>query len=239
MASSPLYWSSEACSARAVRFGRFLVSWRKRCGWSQYELPKWADAAGFVGPAIGNISQLERGRVVTPTMGLFASLAEANRRLAARDFSGVTERRLLDRLESGVPVFDANGVPWGFQEFVSAMHLPSVVSGEIWEESGGNLHPAPELTDAELQRVNAELAAGFSEVQRTIRPLSRALRMASNAAPPSEREVYEDALATGGYEMEELKRLWDAEAGQWAPLVWLATLRQQIEVPAGRAQADS
>lgn len=223
MSSSPSYWSGEACTARAERFGRFLVAWRKRCRWSQYEIPRWSDAGDFVGPAIGTVSQLERGRIATPTMALFAGLAEVNRRLVERDFTGISTRKLLDRLEHGVPVLDADGQPWGFDQFVRAFHLPDQVSGEIWDATGTQ-RPAPVITVAELARVNTTLADGFREWSAANKPLSRALRTAGMAAPPSEREAYEDALGGLGYDPKTLGRLWDAEAGDWAPLVWWRSL---------------
>lgn len=224
MVSSPSYWSSDAAIARAERFGRFLLAWRKRCGWSQYEFPRWAKAADFVGPATGSVSQLERGTVKTPTMELFAGLAELNRRLVEQDWSGITDRRLLDRVKAGVPVFDASGLPWGFHEFVSAFHLPHQVTGEIWDASGGT--PAPTLTREDLERVNHTLATGFRELSREVRPLSKALQLAGKAAPPAEREAYEDALGGLGYDHQTLQRLWDSDAAQWAPLVWWETLQQ-------------
>lgn len=228
MASSlPAYWSSEACAARATRFGRFLVIWRSRCKWSQYEIPKWADAAGFVGPAVGTVSQLERGRVSTPTMALFAALAEVNRRLVAGDFSGVVNGRLMERLKGGVPVVDRAGNPWGFHQFVSAFHVPDQVDGEIWEASGASSKPAPAVTAEELERVNNRLADGFRAIATQLKPLSRALRIAGMVAPPGEREAYEEALGGLGYEKKTLERLWDSEAGDWAPLVWLQTLEHQ------------
>lgn len=226
MVSNPAYWSADASAARAARFGRFLVLWRKRCGWSQYEIPRWAEQAGFIGPAIGTVSQLERGKVQTPTMGLFASLAEINRRLVAQDFSGVSDRRTLDRIQKGVAIVDDAGNPWGFHEFVAAFHLPYQVSGEVWEASGAG-KPAPLLTTAELQRVNETLATGFRELSREVRPLSKALQLAGKAAPPAEREAYEDALGGLGYDKPTLQRLWDGDAGQWAPLAWWETLQQE------------
>ena len=226
MVSNPDYWSSEAVTARAARFGRFLVLWRKRCRWSQYEIPKWSEACGFVGPAIGTVSQIERGRVQTPTMGLFAGLAEVNKRLVELDFSGVTDRKLLGRLQRGVPVLDGEDQPWGFFEFVSAFHLPHQVDGELWEASGIET-PAPALTTAELNRVNEVLATGFRELLSEVRPLSRALQLASRAAPATERAAYEDALGGLGYERKTLEELWDSEAGEWAPLVWWARLMQE------------
>lgn len=224
--SNPAYWSTEASAARAERFGLFLVAWRKRCGWTQYEIPQWATAAGFVGPAIGTVSQIERGKIATPTMGLFAGLAEVNARLVAQDFSGISSRKLLDRVKKGVPVTDAAGDPWGFHEFVSAFHLPHQVSGEIWEAAAAR-HPAPKLTADELERVNATLAAGFRELLQTTKPLSRALKLATMVAPPPERDAYEEALGGIGYSHEALQRLWDGQAGQWAPLVWWEKLLKE------------
>lgn len=223
----PSYWSADAASARAARFGRFLLAWRSRAGWTQYELPKWAKAAGFIGPAVGSVSQLENGAIKTPSMGLFASLAEVNRRLVDGDFSGVKDRRLLERLQKGVPVLDAAGRPWGFDEFVKAFHLPDQVSGEIWDSSGGRNAMAPELNAAELERVNSTLSGGFRQLVQDVKPLSRALTMAAKAAPPAEREAFEEALTGLGYSVERLAGLWDPAAGEWAPLVWWSAMHRQ------------
>lgn len=204
-----------------------MVIWRHRNGWSQYEIPKWADAAGFVGPAIGTVSQLERGRVTTPTMSLFAGLAEANRRLAAGDFSGVTSRKLMDRLKGGIPVVDRTGHPWAFHEFVSAFHLPDQVNGELWEASAANHKVKPELTAEELERVNSTLHTGFAALVEEVRPRSRALHLAGKVAPAGDRrDEFEDALSGMGYTAETLLPLWDAAAGEWAPLVWWGQLRR-------------
>jgi len=223
--STANYWSKEASKRRAVRFGQFLVAWRRRCGWSQYELPRWGKLAGFVSPSNGAVSGLENGETDSPRMSLFAGLAEANRRIAAQEFDGVTDRKLLDRLKAAVPVLDANGRPWEFQEFVAAFHLPHVVSGEIWEASAGPRTQAPELTDDELARVNEVLHSGFLEFARTHKPLNRALLLARQVAPPDQREAYEDALSGSGYSRDVLQQLWDEQAGEWAPLVWLGSLR--------------
>lgn len=222
--TSPSYWSIENCQDRARRFGQMLIAWRKRCGYAQADIPRWADVCGFVGPAIGTVSQLERGRVTTPTMALFAGLAEVNRRMAEQDWSGLTSRRMLDRISGGVPILSASGQPWGFHEFVNAFHLPHLVDGELWESLADADAPPPELTDAELERVNHALHLGFRELVREGISLSAALQLAGRAAPPSEREAYERALGGFGYERSELQRLWDGQAGEWSPLVWWQAL---------------
>lgn len=224
--STANYWSREAGRRRAVRFGKFLVAWRTRCGWTQYELPRWGKASGFVAPSNGAMSGLENGETESPRMALFAGLAEANRRIAAHEFEGVTDRKLLDRLRAAVPVLDATGRPWEFHEFVAAFHMPHMVSGELWEASGAPQTEAPSLSDEDLARVNEELHGGFLELARTIRPLNRALLLARNAAPPDQRDAYVDALSGMGYDREALQQLWDQEAGKWAPLVWLGSLRE-------------
>lgn len=222
---SDSYWSDEQAQRRAERFGHLMHAWRVRCGWTQYELPRWGKAAGFVSPSTGTMGQLERGVAKNPHMRLFAGLAEANRRLAEQDFTGVQDRKLLERLRSGVPVLDAAGEPWSFPQFVEAYHLPHQVSGEIWDASGSSSTPRPELTAEELQRVNDALAEGFLELARQIKPITKALLQAVRVAPPAERIAYEAALSGDGYDVETLGRLWDQQAGQWAPLVWLKQLQ--------------
>ncbi len=230
VATSPSYWSIENCQDRARRFGQLLIAWRKRCGYAQADIPKWADICGFVGPAIGTVSQLERGRVTTPTMGLFAGLAEVNRRLAEQDWSGLTKRQMIDRISAGVPILSASGRPWGFHEFVNAFHLPHLVDGELWESITAAA-PAPVLTDEELDRVNRTLQQGYRALVRGGQSPSAALQMASRLAPPGERPAYERALGVFGYEREELQPLWDGQAGEWAPLVWWQQLMETEQPP--------
>lgn len=225
--TTPSYWSTQNCQARAAQFGKLLIAWRNRCGYAQADIPKWADICGFVGPAIGTVSQLERGRVTTPTMGLFAGLAEVNRRLVEQDWSGLTSRRLLDRISGGVPITDATGRPWEFHDFCNAFHLPHLVSGELWDAINSAKAAPPELTDEELERVNTTLHQGYRSMVRRGVPPSTALHMASRFAPPGERPAYERALGVFGYEAEELQSLWDAEHGEWAPLIWWQQLQDQ------------
>lgn len=220
MTATPSYWSVENCQARAVRFGKLLIAWRNRCSYAQADVPRWADQCGFVGPAIGTVSQLERGRVTTPTMGLFAGLAEVNRRLAVQDWSGITSNKMLDRISRGVPILDATGRPWEFHDFVNAFHLPHLVSGELWDTVSSAAAAPPELSDGELERVNSTLQDGYRLLVRKGMAPSAVLNSASRLAPPGERPAYERALTVIGYEREELQRLWDGEAREWAPLVW-------------------
>lgn len=223
MVSLPSYWSSEAATARAERFGRFLLVWRLRCGWTQYELPAWGRACGFVCPAIGTMSQLERGTVKTPQMALFAGLAEANSRLAAEDFTGITDGRLKERIKAGVAITNAAGAAWGFDDFAHAFHLPHLVNGELWEASSNRNLPAPELTDAELERVNDQLRNGLALLRQQVG--AKALKLAVAAAPPDQRDNYGDALFFG-YDRETLELLWDPAGGEWSPLQWLSKLNE-------------
>ena len=219
------YWDDARQAERSARFGRFMTVWRKRCGWSQYVLPRWGEDSGFHTPSTGAISGIENGKAKNPEMKLFAGLAEVNRRLVEQDLSGISSRDLKDRIAKGVPVLDRDGKPWQCQQFVEAFHFPHLASGEIWDASGSSSTAAPELTDAELARVNDTIHEALLRLAREVRPLTTALNLATKLAPADQQDGYRDALSGVGYTREALQQLWDQEAGEWAPLVWAKSLR--------------
>ena len=70
------------------------------------------------------------------------------------------------------------------------------------------------------------LIDGFHAFAKTEGLRSKALGVAGKASPPSERIEYEDTLLFG-YTAEQLSKLWDSDAGEWAPLLWLASVQRE------------
>mgnify|MGYP006278133421 CR=1 FL=1 len=223
--SSPAYWGIAATSERAERFGRLLRVWRERSGWSQNVVFVACRALGFEGPSRATVSDLEVGRCQAPGMYLFAAYAALNQLLAGGDLKVVTDPTVRRRLRDGLVVTDAAGTPWGVEEFLAAYHFPHRATGELWEASGSGA-PAPAVTAELVDRVNRQVAEAFQELSRDIRPRHEALRQACSVAPPEHRPAYEDALLGYGFEVEQLQGLWDGQARDWLPLVWLEKWRK-------------
>jgi len=100
-----------------IAFGQMLKSWRLQMGWTQYTACDWAKIAGFEVISYGNLSILEQGTAGELRHKAFLQLGELNRRIAERDFSGVTDRRLLDRLAASFPLGDASHPVWDEVQF--------------------------------------------------------------------------------------------------------------------------
>jgi hypothetical protein len=52
-----------------------------------------------------------------PKPPFFMALGMFNQAVAERDFAGVTDRRLMDRLRAGQPICHEDGVPWNAMDF--------------------------------------------------------------------------------------------------------------------------
>ena len=52
----------ERQEANRTGFGRMLLNWRRRNGWTQYTACSWADEAGFDTISYGNLSVIEQGK---------------------------------------------------------------------------------------------------------------------------------------------------------------------------------
>ena len=87
-------------------FGRMLRRWRELNNWTQYTAYKWAKEAGFEVMAPSTLSVFENGKAPKPRPESFFALAEVNRRLAAKDFSGVRTRALKDLISQAKPLMD-------------------------------------------------------------------------------------------------------------------------------------
>ena len=97
--------------------GPVIKAWFKANDWPQSVSEGLARAKGWTaGPWASQISICMAGRL-TPKPNFFLSLGMFNQAVAERDFVGVTDRRLMDRLKAGQPICHEDGVPWDAMDF--------------------------------------------------------------------------------------------------------------------------
>ena len=101
------------------RFGRTLTAWCNHNGWIHSTLHEWGEQAGFPAVRDSSFNKLQNAKTDQPQPLTFIQLALANARVADADYSGVTDRRLKDRLKDSKPICDADGTPWRATEFFS------------------------------------------------------------------------------------------------------------------------
>jgi hypothetical protein len=106
-------------AASRVAFGRMLLNWRRRNGWSQYTACTWAEAIGEPKLAIsyGNLSVIEQGKAGELRQRAFWQLWELNRRIASGDWGRFRDGELRQKLEAAIPLGDADCPVWGPLEF--------------------------------------------------------------------------------------------------------------------------
>jgi transcriptional regulator with XRE-family HTH domain len=203
-------WDLKAC---ALQFGRDLRRWRRRCGWAQDTSMVWGKAAQIPHVFSSTWSQLERGLMSTPGPKVFLSLADQNRRIAAGDFAGVTDRNLMNRLRGAMPVAHEDGEPWDAADYYACY-----IGLLAWP------HPAvepPTITPDDASRWSHELRALFrstadelklSPVEATVQVLERG---------PEDRQEREQLqrvlLGFDDFSAAELLDLWreDGDTGSF------------------------
>jgi transcriptional regulator with XRE-family HTH domain len=112
-------YDAELQEIAAARFGEMLRRWREQQGWTQYTAYKWAKSAGFVAMAPSTLSVMENGKAPKPRPETFFALAEIQRRLAMREFDGITDPALAQLVETAQPLRGDDGRVWGPAEFWS------------------------------------------------------------------------------------------------------------------------
>jgi transcriptional regulator with XRE-family HTH domain len=200
------------------QFGRMLRRWRELNNWTQYTAYKWAQEAGFEVMAPSTLSVFENGKAPKPRPESFFALAEVNRRLAAKDFSGVRTRALKDLISQAQPLVDNEGRLWGPAEFWSC-HLGLLAVPTAYQAPV--LPTQPELDGAEAARLSEEWRGQLVQIaKQNGMGVMDALGSAAKAAPAKQRQAFQAVLA--GFETyapEQLAGLWDGEA--WLPQRWL------------------
>ena len=106
--------------------GPVIKAWFKANEWPQSVSEGLARAKGWeIGPWASQISICMSGRL-QPKPPFFVALGMFNQAIAERDFVGVTDRRLMDRLRAGEPIVHDDcctgwrcqaGTPWDAMDF--------------------------------------------------------------------------------------------------------------------------
>jgi transcriptional regulator with XRE-family HTH domain len=207
------------------QFGRMLRRWRELNNWTQYTAYKWARESGFEVMAPSTLSVFENGKAPKPRPESFFALAEINRRLAAKDFSGLRTRTLKDLVSQAQPLVDDDGRLWGPADFWSC-HLGLLPVPTAYQTPA--LPEQPELDGSEANRLSEQWRSQLVQVAKQHRiGVMEALSSAAKVAPAKQRQAFQAVLAGfETYSPEQLQGLWDGEA--WLPQRWLEAWSSQI-----------
>lgn len=144
--------------AARQRFGRTLTAWCNRNGWIHSTLHEWGEQAGFPAVRDSSFNKLQNAKTDQPQPLTFIQLALANARVAEGDYSGVSDRRLKDRLKDSQPITDANGRPWRATEFFS--HFIGELEPPEWLQQ-----PEP-LSEEAAKALSAEHQGRFEAIAK-------------------------------------------------------------------------
>jgi hypothetical protein len=95
---------------------------------------------------------------LTPKPNFFRGLGQFNQAVAERDFVGVKDRRLMDRLKQGVPVTHPNGVPWTASDFFAAYLGALEAPAELLAP------PEPQLTQEMVDQWSDQIRVAFRQL---------------------------------------------------------------------------
>ncbi len=207
-----LDWQDE--SRRA--FGKMLLNWRRRNGWTQYTACEWGSEAGFEVISYGNLSVIEQGKAGELRQKAFFQLEELNRRLAEQDWGTLKSQRIKDLLKDAEPLTGDDGQRWDAVDFwrcyIGYAPVPKAYQSL----------PAPTLTAKRIE----ELATGWRQrVRRLIKERGldamETLEQIVAAAPAEQQKRFREVL-TGldDYSPAEMGQLW-VEGELFQPAQWI------------------
>ena len=101
----------------ATKFGDVLRTWFSQNEWPQMVAEQVARAKGSkIGPWASQMSNAMQGKL-EPKPPFFVALGWFNQVVMERDFVGITDRRLIDRLLNGQPLTHPDGQPYTAVDF--------------------------------------------------------------------------------------------------------------------------
>ena len=100
-------------------FGSVIKAWFAKNEWPQIVAEQVARAKGSkIGPWASQMSNCMQGKL-TPKPSFFVALGWFNEVVTTRDFGGITDRRLMDRLLASEPLTHDDGTPYTATDFFS------------------------------------------------------------------------------------------------------------------------
>ena len=213
-------------------FGKMLLNWRRRNGWTQYTACSWADETGFDAISYGNLSVIEQGKAGELRQKAFWQLAELNRRIAAKEWGKNISPDLKIKLEQAIPLGDNDCPVW------SPLELWACYCGLREVPAAFRTTPAPTIG----QRKATELSSKWRNQMRKVvdecglEPSDAINCLAANASDEHRKRFYAVLTGFGDYKPDELATLW-LEGDKYQPNHWLdqweAASRKALK-PSGR-----
>ena len=217
---SVLDWQDE--SRRA--FGKMLLNWRRRNGWTQYTACEWGTEAEFEVISYGNLSVIEQGKAGELRQKAFFQLEELNRRLAEKDWGPVKSQRLKDQLKDAEPLHGDDGKLWDAVDFWSC-YIGYVPVPRAFQAA-----PAPTLTSKRTEEICQKWR---QHVRRVIKEggldVTQALEQLVKSAPKEHQKRFSEVLAIDDYSSVELAQLW-VDGEDFLPEQWIGAWEQKALV---------
>lgn len=177
--------------AARQRFGRTLSAWAARNGWIHSTLHEWGEQAGFPAVRDSSFNRLQNAKTEQPSPLTFAQLAIANARVAAGDYSGLTDRALKDRLKESIPITGADGRPWKAMDFFG--HFMGELDAPEWAQA-----PKP-LSAEEATALSRTHQSRFEAIAQAkgLTPAAgwRELEGCCTALTPAQRDLLRNVLS--------------------------------------------
>jgi len=197
-------------------FGRMLLNWRRRNGWTQYTACSWAEAVGFETISYGNLSVIEQGKAGELRQKAFWQLGELNRRIAERDWGKVLDQAIKEKLEGSVPIGDKDCQVWTPLEFWACY------CGLREVPDAFRTTPAPTIGQRKATELSAKWRYQLRQVvdEFELDPSDAITALAAEASEEHRKRFYAVLTGFGDYKPEELAPLW-IEGDLYQPKRWL------------------
>ena len=215
--------------ANRAAFGRMLLNWRRRNGWTQYTACSWAEEAGFDTISYGNLSVIEQGKAGELRQKAFWQLGELNRRIADQEWGSVKNQSIKEKLEGAIPLGDADCPVW------TPLELWACYCGLREVPDTFRTTPAPTVG----QRKATELSSKWRNQMRRVvdecglEPSDALNALAAEANEGHRKRFYAVLTGFGDYKPEELAPLW-IEGDLYQPKRWLDQWEEANKKPSGR-----
>jgi transcriptional regulator with XRE-family HTH domain len=210
-------------------FGRMMRLWRERNGWTQYTVERWGREVGFGTLSSGNVSMVEQGKAGDLRAPAYFQLAEANFRIAEKNWGPVKSQDILQALVEATPIRSDDGTLWGPTEFwccyVGQKPVPQALRRPERE-------PMPQLSAKLAAELSARWRQQFTQQasRRGLDPIET-LQAIARQAPAAHRKTLRAVLASfRDYDSIELEQLWKEE---WMPERWLRLWGESLEPAPG------